>query len=799
DTDLNTPEAFAELVVAVRADTLIRLRDIATVELGPESGDSISFNNLKQAVFLAIKTTPGANPLDVAAGVHAAMPAIKAQFPSGLESTIGYDGSLAIAEAIKEVVMTLVEASAIVIVVIFLFLGNVRATVVPIVTIPLSLVGVLLLLAAIGYSINLLTLLALVLAIGLVVDDAIVVLENIHRHIEEGMAPFDAAIRGAREIVLPIIAMTLTLAAVYAPIGFLGGLTGTLFREFAFTLAGAVIVSGVIALTLSPMMTSRLLKPEAPEEKAGIMHVLDRLMDKFRDVYEANLSRVLENRPVIFVVAAGIIALSALMFTSARRELAPVEDNGFIFMLIKGPVTANVDYMTRFTDRMGETLMAVPEREGYFMGLDANSGRSGIILKPWSERTRGIQEIQAELQPRLDNIPGIQVQSFVFPSLPSGGDGPPVQFILKTTADYETLFTVLDQLGKAAQESGLLIFSDTDLRFDTPQYRVSIDSAKANQLGIRMSDIGSGLATLLGGNFVNRFSLQGRAYQVIPQVPRDFRLTPDWLTRYQLRTASGDMVPLSTVATVSRTTQPNALTQFQQLNSGTLLGAPFPGRTLGDVLDFLNAKAAELLPEGFIIDYAGESRQYVQEGSSLVAIFGFAMLVIFLVLAAQFESWRDPLIILVAVPLSVFGALLPLTFGLGSINIYTQVGLVTLIGLISKHGILMVEFANRVQISEGLNRRQSIVRAAAVRLRPIMMTTAAMVMGVVPLLMATGAGAESRFQMGLVIAAGMTIGTMFTLFVLPAVYVVLARKHYLHAAPAATPEATPEAKPAPTP
>ncbi len=783
DTDLSTPEAFANLVVAVRDDTLIRIRDIAEVALGPESGDAESFNNRQDAVFLGIGTTPGSNPLAVADGVHAALPDIEAQMPTGMEVQIGFDGSRSIREAISEVVFTIFEAAAIVIVVIFLFLGNLRATLVPIVTIPLSLVGVLIFLAAIGYSINLLTLLALVLAIGLVVDDAIVVLENIHRHIEEGLTPFDAAIKGAREIVLPIIAMTATLAAVYTPIGFLGGLTGTLFREFAFTLAGAVIVSGVIALTLSPMMTSRFLKAETATEKTGVLHVLDRLMDRFRDFYEGHLFQVLENRPVIFVFAAGIVALSVLMFTTARNELAPAEDNGFIFMLIKGPPTANIDYMTTYTDRMGEILMDVPEREGYFMLVggpsSAKDGRSGLILKPWSERERSAEEVLSDLQPKLSGIAGVQVQGFIFPPLPSGSDGPPVQFILKTTADYETLFNVLDELGKAAAESGLFIFSDIDLRFDTPEYRVTIDSAKANQLGIRMSDIGAGLATLLGGNFVNRFSLQGRSYQVIPQVPRDFRLTADWLPRYQLRTQSGEMVPLSTVVSIDRQTQPNALTQFQQQNSGTLIGAPFPGRTMGEVLEFLNDKAAEIMPDGFSIDYAGEARQYVEEGSSLVAIFGFAMVVIFLVLAAQFESWRDPFIILVSVPMSVFGALLPLTLGLGSINIYTQVGLVTLIGLISKHGILMVEFANRLQISDGLNRRQAIVRAAAVRLRPIMMTTAAMVMGVIPLLTATGAGAASRFQMGLVIAAGMTIGTIFTLFVLPAVYVVLARKHYL--------------------
>lgn len=785
ETDLTNVDAFSELVIAVRDGTLIRMRDIAEIELGPQSTNSSSFATGQPATFLAVSPTPGANPLEVSERVREAFPAIEANYPAGLESSINYDASDYIREAISEVRNTIVEAALIVIVVIFLFLGSVRATLIPIVTIPLSLIGVMVLLSALGYSINLLTLLALVLAIGLVVDDAIVVVENIHRHIEEGLSPFQAAIKGAREITLPVIAMTITLAAVYAPIGFLGGLTGTLFREFAFTLAGAVIVSGIVALTLSPMMSSLLLKPE-PERQGkfqAAMHFIDHVISRWRINYEKRLTSVLEVRPAMFILALGLVAASILMFATAQSELAPEEDGGIVFQVIEGPVTANLDYMEHYTDQLAPIYLGYEETQAYFLvigrgGAAVNGGFAGMLLKPWSERNRSVQDIIPDLQQKLSGIPGIQVFAFNLPSLPGSSGGPPVQFVVKTTADYETLANVMDRLQEEASKSGLFIFSDVDLAFDTPQIKISIDHIKANQLGIKMADIGTTLSTMLGGNYVNRFSLEGRSYQVVPQVPRDFRLNPAELQRYTVRTASGNFVPLSTVISLKDTVQPNALTTFQQQNSATLSAAPFPGRTLGDALEFLNTKAAEIMPEGFTIDVQGASRQYVQEGSALVATFIFAMIIIFLVLAAQFESWRDPIIILMTVPLSVFGALIPITFGMASLNIYTQVGLVTLIGLISKHGILMVEFANRLQETEGLNRRQAITRAAGVRLRPIMMTTAAMVMGVIPLLIASGAGAASRYSIGIVIAAGMTVGTMFTLFIVPAVYTVLGEKHF---------------------
>lgn len=783
-TSLDNPAEFGKLVVVSRGDALIRLSDIAKIELGPESADSSSvFDGLK-AVFIGILATPTANPLTVIDGVRKTVPEIERQLPPGLEMAIAYDATSFIRASISEVVKTLAEAALIVIVVIYLFLGSLRSTIIPIVTIPLSLVGVAILLLALGYSINLLTLLALVLAIGLVVDDAIVVVENISRHIEEGATPIRAALDGAREIAMPVISMTITLAAVYAPIGFVSGITGALFREFAFTLAGAVVVSGIVALTLSPMMCSLLLRRSQSDGR--FVKFLNRTFDSLRLRYERGLQRTLNQRAASLVVVVGAIAATGLMYTTTQKELAPEEDQGILFNLVKTPQAANLDYLEHATDQLYKTFNELPEKAHVFAinGFpNVHQGFAGVLLKPWDERSRTQKQVLQSLQPKLAGLPSAQVLSFARPSLPTNSNGPPLQFVITTSGDFKQLADVLDQLQRAARESGMFLFTDTDLKFDTPQLEFKIDHDKANRLGISMQDIGGSLATLLGGNYVNRFNLYGRAYQVIPQVPRDARLTRDWLTRYQVRTSSGALVPLSTVATVAETVQPTALTSFQQLNAATLQGVPFPGRSLGEVITFLQEKSREIFPEGYAADYQGESRQFIQEGNTLAVTFVFALLIIFLVLAAQFESFRDPFIILIALPTSLFGALLPLNFGLGTINIYSQVGLVTLIGLISKHGILMVEFANALQETEGLAPRQAIEKAASVRLRPILMTTAAMVVGMVPLLIASGAGAASRFSIGLVIASGMTIGTLFTLFITPAVYTYLAADHR-HAASA---------------
>jgi multidrug efflux pump len=744
------------------------------------------FDGLK-AVFIGIYGTPEANPLTVIDGVRKIMPSIAQQLPTGLKATIAYDSTQFIRASISEVAKTLGEAALIVIVVIFLFLGNVRSTLIPIVTIPLSLVGVMIALLALGYSINLLTLLALVLGIGLVVDDAIVVVENIYRHIEDGMTPYDAAIRGAHEIALPVIAMTITLAAVYAPIGFVSGVTGVLFREFAFTLAGAVGVSGFIALTLSPMMCSKLLKPGT--QHGWFERVIDKGFDRLRQAYQRRLRSTLNFRALTLLILVGVLALTGIMYVSTPRELAPEEDQGILLALVKTPQSGNLDYIEASTSRLYKEVSSIPEVAHLFVinGFPSvRSGFAGILLQPWAERARSQKTVLGVLGPKFLAVPTAQVQAFSPPALPGSTGGPPMQFVIRTTGDYQTLADVALKLQQEAAKSGLFLFTDVDLKFDTPQYVLKIDADKANRIGVNMQDVGLGLSTMLGGNYVNLFNLYGRSYQVIPQAPREFRLDPQWLMRYQLRAANGELVPLSAIADVAEQVQPNALTSFQQLNSATLAGVPFPGRTLGETLDFLKAKSAELFPEGYSYDFQGDSRQYEQEGDALVAVFVFALIVIYLVLAAQYESFRDPLIILIGLPTALFGAMLPLNIGgfmgLLSVNIYTQIGLVTLIGLISKHGILMVDFANRLQETRGFSRREAIEEAASVRLRPILMTTAAMVVGMVPLIIASGAGARSRFDIGLTIFAGMSIGTLFTLFVTPMVYTFLARDHAAYVA-----------------
>ncbi len=782
-TSLDTARAFGELVVSARGDALTRLGAIADIELGPESVDSSSvFDGLK-AVFIGIYPTPTANPLDVINRVREAFPELKSQLPVGLDASIAYDATEFIRASIHEVEKTLGEAAIVVILVIFLFLGSFRATIIPIVTIPLSLVGVMIILLALGYSINLLTLLALVLAIGLVVDDAIVVVENNNRHIEEGMTPHDAALQGAREITGPVVSMTITLACVYAPIGFVTGLTGALFREFAFTLAGAVVVSGVIALTLSPMMCALLLKRADPKA-GGFPALLDRIFDGLRRAYQSRLHKTLNFRALTVLILFGVLVLTAVMFMSTPQELAPEEDQGAIFTLIKSPQYANLDYLEKATAQVQAAADKIPEKDHVFLingSAGVHQGFGGLILKNWADRKRNQKEIITDLQPKLSAVTGAQIIAFSPPALPGSTGGPPIQFVVRSIGDYKEIAEVMAKIEAAARQSGLFIFTDSDLKFDLPQIELKIDADKANRLGLNMQEIGSSLATMLGGNFVNQFSMNGRSYHVIAQAPRDFRLTPDWLTRYQVRTNSGALVSLATVASIDNSVQPDGLPTFQQLNSATLQGVPFPGHTMGEAIAFLQQKAKEFLPAGFTVDYQGESRQYVQEGNTLLLTFLFALVVIFLVLAAQFESFRDPLIILIALPTSMFGALLPLNIlgvvGAASMNIYSQIGLVTLIGLISKHGILMVEFANRMQEDEGMTRREAIEHAAAVRLRPILMTTAAMVTGMIPLIFAEGAGARSRFAIGIVIAFGMSIGTLFTLFVTPAMYTLIARDH----------------------
>lgn len=773
-TDLNNAQEFSELIVRSNKNAIIRLRDIASIELGSQDyNTTVSFNG-KKAVFIAITPTPTANPLTVISQVRQLFPSITREFPPSLTGTIVYDATDFIRASIKEVIRTIIEAALIVIVVIFLFLGSLRSVVIPVVTIPLSLVGVCTLMLFLGYSINLLTLLAFVLAIGLVVDDAIVVVENVHRHLEEGLSPFKAALIGAREIAIPVIAMTITLAAVYAPIGFMRGLTGALFKEFAFTLASAVVISGIVALTLTPMMCSRILSLESGHGRFA--HYLDTKFSALKSYYQNALHSLLDTKAIMLLFAAVILLILPYLYSSTANETAPEEDQGFFFVVGTAPQYATINYVETFTKVFDKIYTSFPEAQYYFT-INSSMPISGMVLKPWNQRSRSQFALKEPLQRKLDAVSGLKTFAIIPPPLPGGGSGTPIQFVIKTTNDFQTLFDVSNQILNEAMGSGLFIYLDNSLKFNQPQAEFQINRSKASDLGLDMQAIGSSLTSALSGNYVNYFNLQGRSYEVIPQLDRRYRLNPDQLSKIYVRTLSNTMVPLSTVVTAKYKTEPNAISHFQQLNSATIQGVMMPGVTLGQGLSFLQNAANKLLPKGFTYDYGGQSRQFIQEGNALIFAFFLAIIVIFLVLSAQYESFRDPLIVLISVPMSICGALIPLNLGAATINIYTQVGLITLIGLISKHGILIVDFANQLQREKNFSRRQAVEEAAAIRLRPILMTTAAMVFGVFPLLIASGAGAVSRFDIGLVISTGLLIGTCFTLFVVPSMYCYLAADH----------------------
>jgi multidrug efflux pump len=777
NTGLTDITQFKRMVVKSKNGALVRMEDVAQVDLAAQSWTSSVAMNGQQAVFIGVQATPTGNPLTIVQGIRALLPEITRNLPPSVKMQVAYDSTLFIRASINEVESSLASAVVIVVAVIFLFLGSLRSVVIPIVTIPLSLVGAGTIMAALGFSLNLLTLLAMVLAIGLVVDDAIVVVENVYRHIEQGRTPAQAALIGAREIAGPVISMTLTLAAVYAPIGFLGGVTGTLFREFAFTLAGAVIISGIVAVTLSPMMCSLLLSREMLHGR--FVRLIDRGFRRLADGYGRRLERSLDYRPVTALFGVAVFISIVFMYSNTKSELAPQEDQGVLFALTKAPQYSNLDYADSYVAKLDQGLTSFPETYLRFIlngRFGPNQGIAGVILKPWNERTRSAQQLMPLLQQKVNAVTGLSAFVFNLPPLPATIGGLPIQMVIYSPGDYKSIYLEMEKIKAAARKSGLFIVVDSDLDFNQPVIHVDIDRSKANELGITMQSIGDTLALLVGENYVNRFNLAGRSYEVIPQVPRADRLSPETLTRYYVRSAAGQMVPLSNLVKLTLATEPNALTQFNQLNSATFQAVPMPGVTTGQAIDFLESQVKNL-PTGFSHDYLSDTRLFVHEGNQLAITFVFALIIIFLVLAAQFESLRDPLVILVSVPMSICGALLPLFFGLVTMNIYTQVGLVTLIGLISKHGILMVAFANELQVSERLDRRRAIEQAARVRLRPILMTTAAMVVGLVPLLTASGAGAASRFSIGVVVVAGMSVGTLFTLFVLPAVYTVLAKDH----------------------
>jgi multidrug efflux pump len=792
-TDLRSLSAFRELILKQNGTSIVRLKDVANVTLGDDDYESqVGFDG-QRAVYIGVQVAPGANLLDVIKGVRNIFPGIQSQLPQGLNGAIVYDSTDFVSSSINEVVHTLVEAVLIVTLVVFAFLGSPRSVLIPIIAIPLSLIGTFMMMLLFGFSINLLTLLALVLAIGLVVDDAIIVVENVNRHLEDGMKPIPAAMQAAHELAGPIIAMTVVLVAVYVPIGFQGGLTGALFTEFAFTLVGAVTVSAVIALTLSPMMTSRLLREHVPGERnweTRLVGFIDRIFGVVHRRYQRWLSGSLNFLPVTATFAVIVLASIYFFYTGASSELAPEEDQGVVLTSATSAPNATLQQRLMYDDQVYKDFVSFPETAHVFQLDVPGQNIAGAVMKPWDQRTRTTAVLQPLIQGAVNNIAGQRVVAFQPSPLP-GAIGLPVQFVIGTTAPFDQLNTITQSFLQQARASGLFIFLDTDLRIDNPQVTIDIDRSKASLMGLSMSDVGNALGAMLGGGYVNYFGLDGRSYKVIPQVQQRSRLNPSQVLNYYIRTSSGASVPLSTIAHVVTQTEPESINHFQQLNSATIQGVVAPGVTMGTAMSFLDNLATRTLPVGYTVDYGGEFRQLKQESGGFLVTFGFALIIIFLSLAALFESFRDPFIILVSVPMSIAGALFFVALLPGvSLNIYTEVGLVTLMGLISKHGILIVEFANNLQ-REGKTKREAIEQAAGIRLRPILMTTAAMVLGVVPLLTATGAGANSRFAMGLVISTGLAIGTLFTLFVVPAVYVLLAADHHAETAGEASGSNTP--------
>ncbi len=777
ETGLHSIEEFSNLILKSQNGAIVRLKDVAKVTLGAQNYDSaVSFDGDK-AVYIGIKLAPSANLLSVLNNIKKEFPAIQAQLPEGMHGKIVYDSSLFVDSSIREVIHSLVEALLIVTAVIFLFLGSVRSVIIPVIAIPLSLIGAFFIMLVLGYSINLLTLLALVLAIGLVVDDAIIVVENVYRHMEEGASRLDAAILGARELANPIIAISVVLIAVYVPIGFMGGLTGALFTEFAFTLAGSVGISAIVALTLSPMMCSRFLKLPNNNNGGGFVHYIDRKFEWLRIHYESSLKGSLNYLPVTGVFAAIILFSNYFLYISSKSELAPVEDQGIIITQLTGAANASIEQTQLYSHQIFDIFQKYKETDHVFQidGVNGfNTAIAGMVLTPWDQRTRTTDQIQPLLQNQLNDITGGLIAVFQLPPLP-GSSGLPVQFVLQTTGSFEELNEVSQTLLDKARSSGMFLFIDTDLKIDKPQTSIVLDRDKASELGLTMRDIGNSLTSNLSQNYVNYFSMAGRSYQVIPQVMRTERLNSDQILDYYITTPAGTSVPLSTVASIKTTVVPESINHFQQLNSATISAVLFPGITMSQALNYLTQTAKEIIPQGYTLDSAGPTRQYMQEGSALVLTFFFALVIIFLTLAALFESFRDPLIVLITVPMSICGAMIFVSLGVGgaTLNIYTEVGLITLIGLISKHGILIVQFANDLQL-EGKSKLEAIQMAAGIRLRPILMTTAAMVLGVIPLITASGAGAVSRYNIGLVIASGLAIGTLFTLFVVPAMYLLLA-------------------------
>ncbi len=777
-TQANDAEELSRLVVATRDNQVIRLGDIAEVDLAKSHDVYRASANGKEAVVAAINAAPSANPINIAQDVRDLLPSLQRNMPSTIEMGVLYDSTIAINESIKEVIKTIIEAALIVLVVITLFVGSFRAVMIPVVTIPLSLIGVAMLMQMFGFSWNLMTLLAMVLAIGLVVDDAIVVLENVDRHIKLGETPFRAAIIGCREIAIPVISMTLTLAAVYAPIALMGGITGSLFKEFALTLAGAVFISGIVALTLSPMMCSKVLKAnEAPGKfEQKVHHILENMSERYAKMLQA----VMQHRSVMVVFAVIVFLSLPTMFKFIPSELAPAEDNGVVVLMGTAPANANLDFIQNTMAEVNTVLSDQPEVEyaQVFSGIPNSNQAFGLAtLLPWSQRTASQAEVANRVSGLVKDIPAMSVTAFQMPELPGASSGLPVQFVLTTPSNFENLFQVASSVLAQVKDNGQFVYSDLDLNFGSATMKINIDKDKAGAYGITMQAIGATLGTMMADGYVNRVDIEGRSYEVIPQVTRENRLNPSDVSNYYVQTNKGVSIPLSELISIEVISAPRSLPHFNQLNSATVGAVLAPGTAMGDAISWFETEVATSLPKGFRYDFMGQSRQFVTEGNALYATFALALAVIFLVLAIQFESVRDPLVIMISVPLAVCGALIALAWGAATLNIYSQVGLITLIGLITKHGILICEVAKEEQLHKQADRMTAVMEAAKVRLRPILMTTAAMIAGLIPLLYASGAGAAQRFSIGIVIVAGLSIGTLFTLFVLPVIYTFIASEH----------------------
>jgi len=772
NTDLRTSDEFRDMVVKQQNGVLVRLGEIADVSLGAENYDQDVRFNGQTATFMGVWVLPTANSLEVIRNVRKALPAIEQQLPTGMKLGVPYDSTEYIQDAINEVLHTLVETLLIVVVVIFLFLGSFRSVLIPVIAIPISLIGAVFLMLLAGFTINLLTLLAIVLSVGLVVDDAIVMVENVERHLHMGKTPYEAAKDAARELVGPIIAMTITLAAVYAPIGIQGGLTGALFREFAFTLAGAVVVSGIVALTLSPMMGSKLLR--AGDTERGFAGIVNRRFESVRNLYMQLLAGTLQYRPVVLTLWAIVAVMMIPLYMFSQRELAPSEDQGVVFGVIQSSANSTLDQTNLFTDQVYNVYHSFPESASVFQITNPSGGFGGMVTKPWSQRKKTTQELLVESTGPLSKISGVRVIPLTPPPLPGGGNFP-VDFAIVSAAEPEQVSQLAEQIVQKAMASGMFIFADTDVKFDQPQTEVVFDRDKLRSQGVDLSQVGQDLSTILCRNYVQRFSIQGRSHKVIPENKRVERMTPDQLSQIYVKGSSDKLVPLSTFASLRTTTEPRSLNKFQQLNAVRIQGVIPPPVPLDKALTFLEDRAKEILPQGFTVDYAGESRQLRVEGSKFLGTFLLSAILIYLVLAAQFESFRDPFIILAgSVPLAISGALVFSFLGFTTLNIYSEVGLITLVGLIAKNGILIVEFANHLQ-ETGLSKLEAITGAASTRLRPILMTTAATVFGHFPLVLAKGPGAGARNSIGIMLVSGMIIGTAFTLFVVPSIYMLVSK------------------------